>query len=58
MSLHRILSALTRGESGQSMVEYGLITALIAVVALSAVETLGGGIVDVFESITDELAGI
>ena len=58
MSLHRLLSALKGGESGQSMVEYALITALIAVVALTAVETLGGGIVDVFESITDELAGI
>lgn len=58
MSLHRLLSALARDERGQSMVEYGLITALIAVVALTAVETLGGGIVDVFESITDELGAI
>jgi len=58
MKLHRLRSVLKGGESGQSMVEYALITALIAVVALTAVEALGGGVVDVFESITDELAGI
>jgi len=58
MNLHRLLSALARAESGQSMVEYALVTALIAVVALVAVETLGEGIVSVFESITDELGGI
>ena len=58
MNLHRVRSALTGGESGQSMVEYALVTALIAVVALVAVQTLGEGIVSVFESITDELGGI
>ncbi|MCL4239745.1 MAG: Flp family type IVb pilin [Dehalococcoidia bacterium] len=58
MKLLRRILALRTDERGQSMVEYALITALIAVVALTAVETLGGGVVDVFESITDELAGI
>ena len=58
MNLHRVRSALTGGESGQSMVEYALVTALIAVVALVAVQTLGEGIVSVFESITDEIGGI
>ncbi len=59
MNLHRrILALLLRGESGQSMVEYALVTALIAVVALVAVQTLGEGVVGVFESITDEIGGI
>jgi Flp pilus assembly pilin Flp len=58
MNLHRILSALTGGESGQSMVEYALVTALIAVVALAAVQTLGGGIVAVFENIADAISSI
>mgnify|MGYP003477959161 FL=1 len=58
MNLHRFRSALTGGESGQSMVEYALVTALIAVVALVAVQTLGEGVVSVFESITDEIGGI
>ena len=55
MNLHRVRSALTGGESGQSMVEYALVTALIAVVALVAVQTVGEGIVSVFESIADEI---
>ena len=55
MNLHRFRSALRGGESGQSMVEYALVTALIAVVALVAVQTLGEGIVSVFESIADEI---
>ena len=46
---HRIRSLLPRDESGQSMVEYALVTALIAV------QTLGEGIVGVFEGIIDEL---
>lgn len=58
MNLHRLLSPLARAESGQSMVEYALVTALIAVVALVAVQTLGEGIVSVFESITDEIGDI
>ncbi len=58
MNLHRFRSALTGGESGQSMVEYALVTALIAVVALVAVQTLGEGIVSVFESIADEIGVI
>jgi Flp pilus assembly pilin Flp len=52
---HRIGSLLPRDESGQSMVEYALVTALIAVAALVTVQTLGEGIVGVFEGIIDEL---
>jgi len=40
------------------MVEYALVTALIAVVALVAVQMLGEGIVSVFEGITDEIGDI
>lgn len=59
MSLHRrILALMPSGESGQSMVEYALVTALIAVVALVAVQTLGEGIVGVFEGITDAIGDI
>ena len=44
-----------KDEEGQSMVEYALVTALIAVAALVTVQTLGEGIVGVFEGIIDEL---
>lgn len=59
MNLHRrIRSALTGGEAGQSMVEYALVTALIAVVAIVAVETLGDGVVAVFENIASAISDI
>jgi len=37
-----------RSEEGQDLIEYGLLAALIAVVALAAVSTLGQTIYDVF----------
>ena len=46
------------GEEGQSMVEYGVIVALIAVVAMVAVQTLGNGIAGVFTRIVGRIAGI
>lgn len=42
-------------ESGQGMVEYGLIIALIAVVLIAALTALGGGLNDIFEEITNNL---
>jgi pilus assembly protein Flp/PilA len=54
------LSWLRRGgaETGQTMVEYAIVAALIAVVAMVAVETLGTGITDVFNNIADEITSI
>lgn len=52
---HRIRSLIPQDESAQSMVKYALVTALIAVAALVTVQTLGEGIVGVFEGIIDEL---
>ena len=46
------------GETGQTMVEYAIVAALIAVVAMVAVETLGTGITDVFNNIADEITTI
>lgn len=42
-------------ESGQGMVEYGLIIALIAVVLIAALTSLGGGLGDIFDRITGAL---
>ena len=46
------------GEAGQTMVEYAIVAALIAVVAMIAVEGLGTGISGVFDKISAELTGI
>ncbi len=46
------------GEVGQTMVEYAIVAALIAVVAMAAVQALGGGITTVFNNIVDAITGI
>ena len=44
-------------ESGQGMVEYGLIIALIAVVLIAALTALGGGLNGIFGKITAAVGG-
>jgi Flp pilus assembly pilin Flp len=44
--------------SGQSMVEYAIVAALIAVVAMAAVQALGGGIAQVFQNILTRIQSI
>jgi len=43
---------------GQSMVEYAILAALIAIVAMAAVQALGGGIATVFQNILGRLSGL
>ncbi len=45
-------------ERGQSMVEYAIVTALIAIVAMGAVQALGGGVSHVFNNIVNAISGI
>jgi pilus assembly protein Flp/PilA len=42
-------------ERGATMVEYGLMLALIAVVALGAVQAVGGGVTNLFNTIAGAL---
>jgi pilus assembly protein Flp/PilA len=46
---------LLNEESGQGMVEYGLIIALIAVVAMGAFGILGGKVRDKMTNVTSEM---
>jgi pilus assembly protein Flp/PilA len=60
-----ILTALTelrtrlsvRDESGQAMVEYGILVALISVAALAFIPGIGTAISGAFESVSSALAG-
>jgi pilus assembly protein Flp/PilA len=45
------LNAMIRDEDGATMVEYGLLVALIALVALGAVQTLGGNLSTMFTNV-------
>ena len=59
--LSRIIGAahvLHADESGAAMVEYAIITAVIAIVALSAAQSVGTSLVGVFTTIVTALTGI
>jgi pilus assembly protein Flp/PilA len=43
-----IIRRFRKGEEGQDLLEYGLLAALIAVVALASVQVLGTTILNVF----------
>jgi pilus assembly protein Flp/PilA len=49
------LHTLLARDDGATMVEYGLMVALIAIVALIAVTALGGSVRDIFQSVADTL---
>ncbi|MDV3251914.1 Flp family type IVb pilin [Devosia sp. BK] len=51
-----ILARFAQDESGATAIEYGLIAALISVVIIGAVTTLGGTLNGVFETINSKLA--
>lgn len=42
-------------ESGQTLVEYGLIVALLSIAAIAILATLGSDIVDVFTTVSTKL---
>ena len=46
------------GERGQTMVEYSIVAALIAVVAMVAVQALGVGVTNVFNDIVGAITSI
>jgi Flp pilus assembly pilin Flp len=50
--------ALQRDEDGAAMVEYAIVTAVIAVVALSAAQAVGTSVVGVFGDIVSALATV
>ena len=46
-----------KDEAGQTLVEYGLIVALISIVAIAALTLVGDNVTDVFNSVAGELGG-
>lgn len=55
--MKNFMNWFTEEESGQGMVEYGLIIALIAVVLIAALGAMQGGIQNTFNTITRALNG-
>ncbi|MFQ5947581.1 MAG: Flp family type IVb pilin [Acidimicrobiia bacterium] len=54
-SFARFLTKRLQREEGATMVEYGLMVALIAVVALLAVTALGISVRDIFQTVSGAL---
>lgn len=54
--MKEMMNWLANEESGQGMVEYGLILALIAVVVIAAVTTIGSNLKTKFEGVGTNLA--
>ena len=50
------IKSLARREDGQDLLEYALLVALIALVAIGAVTAAGGSVQAIFQSIADALA--
>ena len=46
-----------KDEAGQTLVEYGLIVALISIVAIAALTLVGDNVTEVFNSVAGELGG-
>ena len=55
MNLLTRLRMLRRNDSGQDLLEYALLVALIALVAIGAITTTGTGVSTVFQDISDPL---
>ncbi len=53
--MKKALNWFVQEESGQGLVEYGLIIALVAIVLIGALNALGGGLQNIFKEITDGL---
>ncbi len=53
--MRAFLNALWRDESGQGLVEYALIIALLAIAVVVALSALGGRINNVFNRIGNEI---
>jgi len=53
--MKKLLTNLMRDEEGATMVEYGIMVALIAVVSIVAVGLLGGKVNDAFEAVEAQL---
>jgi len=54
--MNKLISRFVRDESGATAIEYGLIAALIAVVIIGVLTTIGTGLTAKFQTVSDQLA--
>ena len=52
-----VIKAFLNDESGATMIEYGLVAALVSVAAIVALGLLGDSLVSIFQYVADALTG-
>ena len=57
MQLVNFVKSFVRNEEGQDLLEYALLVALIALVAIGAVQAAGGSVKAIFQNIANALSG-
>ncbi|MEL7196903.1 MAG: Flp family type IVb pilin [Pseudomonadota bacterium] len=53
----KFINKMLRDEQGATAIEYGLIAALIAVAAITAMSSLGDNLGNTFNQVSDEMEG-
>ena len=53
--VERFRAAVNKGEEGQGMIEYGLLVALISIVAIATITLIGTGLTNNFKSVLNAL---
>ncbi len=53
----KFINKLLRNEAGATAIEYGLIAALIAVAAITAMQSLGNQLGTTFNTVSNDMAG-
>jgi pilus assembly protein Flp/PilA len=56
MKMTQLLKNLMAEESGQDLIEYALVAALVGLGSVAAMQSLAGGIVNAFTGVTNALA--
>lgn len=54
----RMIQAFAKDESGATAIEYGLIAALVAVAAISALDALGSSLIGAFNHVSTSINGV
>ncbi len=52
-----VIKSFLRDESGATMIEYGLVAALVSVAAIVALGLLGDSLVEIFDYVASALTG-
>ncbi len=55
--MKNLISRFIKADSGATAIEYGLIAALVSVVIITAITTMGSNLTGTFDSIANALGG-